>query len=86
MFRFSLEIVTGLHFDFTGQKPYPCPQCESFFSTKSNCERHLLRKHGVSNRALQNNGSRPKPKADEGSRGSTGTFGQYHVAQMVSCV
>ncbi|KAK2901043.1 hypothetical protein Q8A67_009158 [Cirrhinus molitorella] len=58
----------------TGQKPYPCPQCESFFSTKSNCERHLLRKHGVSNRTLQSSGSRPKPKADEGSQGSTGTI------------
>ncbi|XP_026062358.1 ras-responsive element-binding protein 1-like isoform X1 [Carassius auratus] len=57
-----------------GQKPYPCPQCESFFSTKSNCERHLLRKHGMSNRTLQNSGSRPRPKADEGSQGSTGTI------------
>nr|XP_055058250.1 ras-responsive element-binding protein 1 isoform X1 [Misgurnus anguillicaudatus]XP_055058251.1 ras-responsive element-binding protein 1 isoform X1 [Misgurnus anguillicaudatus] len=56
-----------------GQKPYPCPQCEAFFSTKSNCERHLLRKHGVSNRGLQHNASRTKPKADEGSQGSTGT-------------
>ncbi|XP_016127839.1 ras-responsive element-binding protein 1 isoform X1 [Sinocyclocheilus grahami] len=58
----------------TGQKPYPCPQCESFFSTKSNCERHLLRKHGISNRTLQNSGSEPKPKADEGSQGSTSTI------------
>ncbi|XP_061429083.1 ras-responsive element-binding protein 1-like isoform X3 [Lethenteron reissneri] len=28
-----------------GQKPYPCPHCSAFFSTKSNCERHLTRKH-----------------------------------------
>ncbi|XP_026872830.2 ras-responsive element-binding protein 1 isoform X1 [Electrophorus electricus] len=56
----------------TGQKPFPCPQCDAFFSTKSNCERHLLRKHGVSSRsALQTPGQRPKPKADEGSLGST---------------
>ncbi|TRY89169.1 hypothetical protein DNTS_018082 [Danionella cerebrum] len=40
----------------TGQKPYPCAQCDAFFSTKSNCERHLLRKHGISNRALRRNG------------------------------
>uniref|UniRef100_A0A671LYL4 Ras-responsive element-binding protein 1-like n=1 Tax=Sinocyclocheilus anshuiensis TaxID=1608454 RepID=A0A671LYL4_9TELE len=52
----------------TGQKPYPCRQCDAFFSTKSNCERHLLRKHGVSNRVLRRNGAIPKPKeAEEGS-------------------
>ncbi|XP_030629121.1 ras-responsive element-binding protein 1 [Chanos chanos] len=54
----------------TGLKPYPCPQCDAFFSTKSNCERHLLRKHGVASRTLQHNGSRNKPKVDEGSQGS----------------
>ncbi|XP_018123260.1 ras-responsive element-binding protein 1 isoform X3 [Xenopus laevis] len=26
----------------TGQKPFPCAKCDAFFSTKSNCERHLL--------------------------------------------
>ncbi|XP_051971187.1 ras-responsive element-binding protein 1-like isoform X2 [Xyrauchen texanus] len=52
----------------TGQKPYPCPQCDAYFSTKSNCERHLLRKHGVSNRVLRRNGVMPKLKeGDEGS-------------------
>ncbi|KAI9561105.1 hindsight transcription factor-like protein [Daphnia sinensis] len=30
----------------TGQKPYKCPQCPLWFTTKSNCDRHLLRKHG----------------------------------------
>uniref|UniRef100_UPI00359028F2 ras-responsive element-binding protein 1-like isoform X2 n=1 Tax=Myxine glutinosa TaxID=7769 RepID=UPI00359028F2 len=29
----------------TGQKPYPCTNCLSVFSTKSNCERHIIRKH-----------------------------------------
>ncbi|ELK28477.1 Ras-responsive element-binding protein 1 [Myotis davidii] len=33
----------------TGQKPFPCQKCDAFFSTKSNCERHQLRKHGVTN-------------------------------------
>ncbi|KAI4901158.1 hypothetical protein NFI96_022148 [Prochilodus magdalenae] len=56
----------------TGQKPFPCSQCDAFFSTKSNCERHLLRKHGVSSRSLlQGAGSQLKPKVDEGSQGST---------------
>nr|XP_018899138.1 PREDICTED: ras-responsive element-binding protein 1-like [Bemisia tabaci]XP_018899139.1 PREDICTED: ras-responsive element-binding protein 1-like [Bemisia tabaci] len=29
----------------TGQKPYKCPQCPLLFTTKSNCDRHLQRKH-----------------------------------------
>ncbi|XP_070575948.1 ras-responsive element-binding protein 1-like isoform X2 [Ptychodera flava] len=29
----------------TGVKPFKCPQCGVYFSTKSNCERHMLRKH-----------------------------------------
>ncbi|CAG0884568.1 unnamed protein product [Darwinula stevensoni] len=32
----------------TGQKPYKCSQCPLWFTTKSNCDRHLLRKHGNS--------------------------------------
>lgn len=30
----------------TGQKPYKCSFCPLLFTTKSNCDRHLLRKHG----------------------------------------
>merc|ERR1719225_1216765 len=33
----------------TGQKPYKCPECPLWFTTKSNCDRHLLRKHGNNN-------------------------------------
>lgn len=56
-----------------GQKPFPCTHCDALFSTKSNCERHLLRKHGLSSRnTLQNTGSCPKTKSDDGSQGSTG--------------
>lgn len=56
-----------------GQKPYPCPKCDAFFSTKSNCERHLLRKHGVASRALRRNGAMPKAKdMDDGSHESAG--------------
>ncbi|CAG2168388.1 unnamed protein product [Oppiella nova] len=29
----------------TGLKPYKCPKCPILFTTKSNCERHLIRKH-----------------------------------------
>jgi hypothetical protein len=37
----------------TGHKPYKCSECNLWFTTKSNCDRHLVRKHGGSN---NNNG------------------------------
>lgn len=55
-----------------GQKPFPCPRCDAFFSTKSNCERHLLRKHGVTHRTLRRNGIIEKKDGDEGSHESAG--------------
>lgn len=55
-----------------GQKPFPCPKCDAFFSTKSNCERHLLRKHGVTARTLRRNGAIGKKDGDEGSHESAG--------------
>lgn len=44
----------------TGQKPFKCSHCPLLFTTKSNCDRHLLRKHGnaattISNDAGNNN-------------------------------
>lgn len=30
----------------TGQKPFKCSKCPLLFTTKSNCDRHLQRKHG----------------------------------------
>ena len=33
----------------TGQKPYKCTECPLWFTTKSNCERHIIRKHGNNN-------------------------------------
>ncbi|KAF6197747.1 hypothetical protein GE061_008713, partial [Apolygus lucorum] len=30
----------------TGQKPYKCDSCPLLFTTKSNCDRHSVRKHG----------------------------------------
>ncbi|XP_045143307.1 ras-responsive element-binding protein 1 isoform X1 [Echinops telfairi] len=46
----------------TGQKPFPCQKCDAFFSTKSNCERHQLRKHGVTNCSLRRNGLFPQSR------------------------
>ena len=36
-----------VHYSTSGQKPFKCPQCPVMFSTKSNRERHLVRKHGL---------------------------------------
>merc|ERR550539_77584 len=33
----------------TGQKPYKCTECPLWFTTKSNCDRHIVRKHGNNN-------------------------------------
>ncbi|CAB3365985.1 Hypothetical predicted protein [Cloeon dipterum] len=33
----------------TGQKPFKCAHCPLLFTTKSNCDRHLLRKHSKKN-------------------------------------
>ena len=39
----------------TGQKPFKCPECNLWFTTKSNCDRHLVRKHGGGNHHHNNN-------------------------------
>ena len=39
----------------TGHKPYKCPECTLWFTTKSNCDRHLIRKHGNTAGANNNN-------------------------------
>lgn len=38
----------------TGQKPFKCSHCPLLFTTKSNCDRHLLRKHGNSATTINN--------------------------------
>uniref|UniRef100_A0A8C5L4C2 Ras-responsive element-binding protein 1 n=1 Tax=Jaculus jaculus TaxID=51337 RepID=A0A8C5L4C2_JACJA len=55
----------------TGQKPFPCQKCDAFFSTKSNCERHQLRKHGVTTCSVRRNGLIPPKEGDVGSHDST---------------
>lgn len=39
----------------TGQKPYKCSNCPLLFTTKSNCDRHFLRKH----RSQMNDSNQP---------------------------
>lgn len=67
----------------SGQKPFPCPKCDALFSTKSNCERHLLRKHGVTQRTLRRNGAITKKDADDGSHESAGQCTQKHTDTCV---
>ncbi|CAM5091471.1 unnamed protein product [Eretmochelys imbricata] len=74
----------------TGQKPFPCQKCDVFFSTKSNCERHLLRKHGVANCSLRRNGLIPQSKeSDAGSHDSTDSQSDLEtlggVLDLTSC-
>ena len=57
----------------SGQKPFPCQKCGAFFSTKSNCERHQLRKHGVTACSLRRNGLIPQSKESDGARDSAGS-------------
>lgn len=57
----------------SGQKPFPCQKCDAFFSTKSNCERHQLRKHGVTACSPRRNGLIPPRESDVGPHDSTGS-------------
>lgn len=39
----------------TGARPFKCEECPLLFTTKSNCDRHLIRKHGNNNNDKQFN-------------------------------
>lgn len=70
----------------TGQKPFKCSQCPLLFTTKSNCDRHLLRKHGNVESAVSlqlpidempepvKEPVRPPPHVDDLPKLSTPTF------------
>ncbi|XP_014478012.1 PREDICTED: uncharacterized protein LOC106746215 [Dinoponera quadriceps] len=54
----------------TGQKPYQCIHCSHHFTTKSNCDRHLLRKH--------------KTKANKSRRVRNSTSPEVEQARVVN--
>jgi uncharacterized Zn-finger protein len=43
----------------TGEKPHKCDECPLWFTTKSNCDRHLIRKHGNNNNDKDANSPKP---------------------------
>ncbi|BES99730.1 ZnF_C2H2 [Nesidiocoris tenuis] len=51
----------------TGQKPYKCDSCPLLFTTKSNCDRHSVRKHG---------GVKRSDRLSTGNTDSTGNSGK----------
>lgn len=52
----------------TGQKPYKCSNCPLWFTTKSNCDRHVVRKHGETNNALGNGSNNNNHQASTADR------------------
>ncbi|KAK0181133.1 hypothetical protein PV327_003440 [Microctonus hyperodae] len=51
----------------TGQKPYKCVHCFLLFTTKSNCDRHLLRKHKTSSTKIRHRRNTSSPEVQETS-------------------
>ncbi|XP_015588743.1 ras-responsive element-binding protein 1 isoform X2 [Cephus cinctus] len=47
----------------TGQKPYQCIHCSLLFTTKSNCDRHLLRKHKTNPHKIRRARNSSSPEA-----------------------
>ncbi|GAB1868880.1 RAS-responsive element-binding protein 1 [Camponotus japonicus] len=69
----------------TGQKPFQCTQCSHYFTTKSNCDRHLLRKHKSKANKIRRvrNSSSPDVQvvASSSSSSSNNTFSMRNVPE-----
>ncbi|XP_011640258.1 ras-responsive element-binding protein 1 [Pogonomyrmex barbatus] len=69
----------------TGQKPYQCMHCSHHFTTKSNCDRHLLRKHKAKANKMRRarNSSSPDVQVVASSSSSNGsnTFSMRNVPE-----
>lgn len=64
----------------TGQKPYQCIHCSHHFTTKSNCDRHLLRKHKTKankTRRIRNS----SPELDQAIVSGSNTFTTRNVPE-----
>lgn len=73
----------------TGQKPYQCVHCSHHFTTKSNCDRHLLRKHKTkASKMRRRNSSSPDIQAaannnssSNNSNNNSNTFSMRNVPE-----
>ncbi|KAL0125512.1 hypothetical protein PUN28_004549 [Cardiocondyla obscurior] len=70
----------------TGQKPYQCIHCSHHFTTKSNCDRHLLRKHKAKANKLRRarNSSSPDVQvvaSSSSSSNGSNTFSMRNVPE-----
>ncbi|XP_029176456.1 ras-responsive element-binding protein 1 isoform X2 [Nylanderia fulva] len=69
----------------TGQKPFQCMHCSHHFTTKSNCDRHLLRKHKAKANKMRRarNSSSPDVQvvASSSSSSSNNTFSMRNVPE-----
>ncbi|XP_069676084.1 ras-responsive element-binding protein 1-like [Periplaneta americana] len=65
----------------TGQKPYKCPHCPLLFTTKSNCDRHLLRKHGGQTAASTTQGSSSSSSSDTSPGSSSANYTMRNVPE-----
>ncbi|XP_063986753.1 ras-responsive element-binding protein 1 [Diachasmimorpha longicaudata] len=65
----------------TGQKPYQCIHCHLLFTTKSNCDRHLLRKHKTNPNKIRRVRNSSSPEAQEVSTNNNGTFSMRNVPE-----
>lgn len=68
----------------TGQKPYKCTECPLWFTTKSNCDRHIQRKHGNSNGVNGDSLDRDSndDNEEEGSQGPEDEAGFHFPVNM----
>ncbi|XP_011315168.1 ras-responsive element-binding protein 1 [Fopius arisanus] len=65
----------------TGQKPYQCVHCSLLFTTKSNCDRHLLRKHKANPNKMRRIRNSSSPEAQEVPTNNNGTFSMRNVPE-----
>lgn len=64
----------------TGQKPYKCSNCPLLFTTKSNCDRHFLRKH---RNQLNESQSMAAAKVAAVGCGGAGVDGDQTAARLI---
>ncbi|XP_071628644.1 uncharacterized protein [Temnothorax longispinosus] len=70
----------------TGQKPYQCIHCSHHFTTKSNCDRHLLRKHKAKASKMRRARNSSSPEAQvvassSSSSNGSNTFSMRNVPE-----